>query len=143
MARPDPIRALVLYLRGMLPITQLVGDRIYAEDVPQIENRTMPRPVVVVATAGGGLLGASALYGDVRVEVRCYAATLAAARGLHLEVRAALKTLQRVQVRDTATTAVLLHWARVSSDGSTRRDVLTSWPVCVSTWQVLAADVPA
>lgn len=143
MAKPDAVRALVAYLRGRPAVTGLVGQRVFAEDVPESENATMPRPLVVVATAGGGLLARSELYGDVRVDVRCYGVTLAAARGLHLEVRAALKALRRKEISDSATSAVLLHWARISADGSSRRDVLTGWPLCSSTWQILAADIAA
>lgn len=143
MAQPDPVRALVAYLRAQPGIAGLAGSRVFTEELPQTENVRMPQAAVVVSPAGGGLIGNAQLYGDRRVAIVCYGTTTATARTLYNEVRAAMKNLRRELVSDTATTRVLLHWARISAEGSSGRDVATNWPVCTSSWQILAADVPA
>lgn len=141
MAKPSPARALVAYLRGVPAIATIVDTRVFLEELPQAESKEMPRPAIVVASAGGGLMGHGQLYGDRRFDLLCYAESAARSRDLYEEVRAAMKALLRETVADTSTTAVLLHWARISTDGTTSRDPKTDWPVTGSSWQVLASDV--
>jgi hypothetical protein len=38
---------------------------------------------------------------------------------------------------------VLIHWAICTADGTSGHDPQTTWPVCVGTFQVLAAEVAA
>jgi hypothetical protein len=38
---------------------------------------------------------------------------------------------------------VLIHWALCTTDGTSGHDPQTTWPICVGTFQVLAAEVAA
>lgn len=143
MAQPSPVRAVVAYLRSVPAVSALAGTRVFAEQLPASESTAMPRAAVVVASAGGGLMGHAQLYGDRRLAILCYGSSPAKSRDLHEEVRAAMKDLLRRKVSDSNTSAVLLHWARISSDGTTGRESDTDWPVTGSSWQVLASDIPA
>jgi hypothetical protein len=143
MAQTDPIRAVSAYLRSVSGVAAIVSSRVFVEDLPEAENSSMPRSTVVVSSGGGGLMGHGQQFGDRRVDIRCYGATARLSRELHNEVRAAMKALGPSKVADTNSTFVLLLWARLSTDGTTARDVGTDWPVTGSSWQVLAADVPA
>lgn len=143
MPQPSPIRAVAAYLRATAGVSALASTRVFIEELPQDENVQMPRAVVVISSAGGGLMGHAQKFGDRRIDVLCYGATPAKSRELHDEVRAALKLLLREKISDTNTTSVLLHWARISADGTTARDPDTDWPVTGSSWQVLASDIPA
>lgn len=99
----------------------------------------MPRYAVVLKEAGGGLIGqAYQDYGDVRLDITCYGATPYQASRLSSAVYSALKHLEREVV-----SGVLLHWARPSSKSTGARDPDTDWPVSVSSWQVLSAEITA
>lgn len=141
--QPDVVRGTVAFLRAQPGVTAITGNRVFAEELPESEHHLMPRAAIVVSSAGGGLLGNSNRFGDRRVDVICYGASPMKARQLHNEIRAALKGLVRQVVTDSASTKVLLHWARISADGRVGRDPNTDWPVCGSSWQILAADIPA
>lgn len=143
MSQPSPIRAVVAYLRTRPGVAALAGTRVFTEELPEDQNDLMPRQAVVVSSAGGGLMGHGQLYGDRRMDIVCYGPTRAKSRELYEEVRAAMKDLERQRVADSPSTFVLLHWARISADGNTARDVGTDWPVTGSSWQVLASDIPA
>lgn len=142
---PSIARGLSKYLRLDSELNTAVGGRIYPEELPRTENKQMPRPAIVLGMApGGGAFGKVNNFGDRMVDVMVYGQSLAEARNIYDDlVRPRLKNLQRVVVADSDDTAILIHWAHIASDGSTGRDPSTDWPVCGSTWQVLAAEVPA
>lgn len=127
---PDPVAAVVAYLKSATALT------VFGGELPARETHTMPRSVVVVSPAGGGLLGTgTAAYGDLRLDVDCYGQTPHDAWSTYLAVHAALKGLTRQTYAET-----LLHWARSSSRGTLARDPDTGWPIAVSSWQVLAGE---
>lgn len=142
MAPADPVRAMVAYLRSDSRVAALASSRVFADELPQAEGGVMPRSAIVVASAGGGFLGAGQNYGDRRLDFRVYGATLAKARELHNTVRLAMKNLEREQIADSPGSSVLIHWARLSADGTAGRDAGTDWPIYRSTWQILASDIP-
>lgn len=134
----DPVAAVVAFLKSDPLLDSLHGGRVFGGELPAHEAKQMPRAVVVVQPAGGGLLGtADQDYGDTRLDVDCYAATAHEAWLLHLAVSRELKHVRRSVLAGT-----LLHWARPASGGTLARDPDTDWPIAVSSWQVLAADEP-
>lgn len=136
---PDPVTAVKDYLLADAGVSAQVGTRVFAGELPRSEVESMPRRAIVVRPAGGGLLGrAYQRYGDTRIDMSCYGATPHEAWALYRVARSALKHLRRAVVGDT-----LLHWARVSSDGTTLRDADTDWPVTLASWQVLGAETAA
>lgn len=142
---PSISRGLSKYLSLDTDLSDAVSGRIFLEELPRDQNKRMPRPAIVLGMApGGGAFGKVNSFGDRMVDVMVYGESLAQARNLYDDhVRPRLKDLQRVVVADSDDTAILIHWAHIASDGSTGRDPQTDWPVCGSTWQVLAAEVPA
>jgi hypothetical protein len=137
VAVADPIEGLVEFLQADAGVSLLVGSRVYGGELPRADVTSMPRTAVVLKPAGGGLLGtAFQEYGDIRVDVDCWGETPRAAWILYLAVNAALKQLRHEESAD-----VLLRWARPSSRGVSARDPDTDWPVCLSSWQVLAHEV--
>jgi hypothetical protein len=135
----DPISALVGFLKVQTPVTALGGTRVFGGELPRNENQSMPRTAIVLSPAGGGLIGLEyQTFGDQRVDVACYGATVKASWDLYLAVHQALKLLKREVYADT-----LLHWARLSSAGASGRTPDTDWPITISSWQVLAAEVVA
>jgi hypothetical protein len=135
----DPIAALVAWLNLDGTLVALVDGRTYGGELPREQVAAMPRAAVVLRPAGGGLLGrAYQDVGDVRVDVECYGAVARQAWEVNLAVYQALKHLSRV-----VSAGVLLHWAQPSSKGVLARDPVTDWPVCLASYQVLAAEVPA
>ena len=135
----DPIGALVAWLRAAVPLGELVEGRVYGGELPREQVGAMPRPAVVLRPAGGGLFGrAYQEVGDVRVDVDCYGSVPLEAWQVYLAAYEALKHLRREVV-----VGVLLHCATPSSKGVLARDPDTNWPVCLSSYQLLAAEVPA
>lgn len=133
----DPIAAIVNFLKDDDAVDDRCAGRVFGGGLPREQNESMPRTAIVVAPAGGGLMGrAYQDYGDVRVDIICYGATLHQAWQTRLEAARALKHLRRENVN-----GVLLHWARESSGGHNFRDPETQWPTSVCSFQVLAAEV--
>ena len=144
--RPDPIVALVSYLKSIQDVSNLAGPRVYGAEMPDSVNAVMPKKVVVLRRAGGGILigsgggGGYLRVGDFRLDVRCYGETPFEAARLSLVVQEALKQMRR-NVQGSA----LLHWANPSGGPLSLRDPDAEWPLEFSSWQVLSSEqeVPA
>lgn len=134
---PDPIDALVAFLRADPDVSGLIAARVFNTEV---EAASMPRKCAVVGYSGGpGAIGrAYQRYGDVRIDVRCYGETPKAARDVWRRVQPALKDLRRA-----VHLQCLLHWARQGGGPTSLRDPDTDWPFVWSSWQVLVAEVAA
>lgn len=129
------LRAFLLADAGVTAITT----NVYAGSLPRsvIEANATPT-CVILRRAGGGSIGSPNNFGDKRIDVDCYGVNEKAASDLYDAVYAALKGLQRKVVNQ-----VLLHWANCVADGTSGHDPQTTWPVCVGSFQVLAAEVAA
>lgn len=134
---PDYLRALMEHLKADVDLIPLVGSRVFYPELPPNQS-DLVQPAVSLIEAGG-LSGATAWqeYGEVRVDIRCWAETPNAARDIWFVVYPSLKQLQRVVQNDT-----LIH--RCSRDGGpiTMRDPDTRWPSVWSAWRVLVAEIP-
>lgn len=136
-ATVEPIRALRKYL-----VAETTMPRLYLEELPSSLTNEMPVEVALLRSSGGGIMGNANRFGDLRVDLICYGKTQSLARRTYSQYRMALKSLDRVAVTDgTSNGRVLLHWARIASDGVTGLDPMTNWPVCASSWQLLTSDV--
>lgn len=137
---PSPIAALIEYLNADVTIAEEVGDRVFGGEIPSDRDEDMPEPTIVVKRAGGlDIIGQGYQdYGDIRVDVLCYAATPFAAEELALAVQPALKQMRRTVYDDC-----VLHWARKSGGTLPLRDPDTDWPLVVSSWQVLVGEIVA
>lgn len=142
MAVPDPVAALIAFLRADSNVAALVGTRVFAPELPRNQTGNMPQACIVIRPAGGGFLGqAYEDYGDVRFDIDCYASDDRNPHSgwtLYLAVYEALKHMRRSVQAD-----VLLHWAKSSSKGITLRDPDTDWAYTASSWQVFVSEVAA
>lgn len=134
----DVVGAVRTYLLADAGVTAATSGRVYGGELDHDEQAQQPRAAIVLRYAGGGLLGRGQLYGDRRLDIDCLGADPKEAAAVWDACRTALKALQRQKV-----SGVLLHWAALSSDGVSGHDPQTGWPVCVGTFQVLAADITA
>jgi hypothetical protein len=118
---------------------QALTTQVYAGSLPRdIQGLPDPPTAVILRRAGGGALGATNQFGDKRVDVDCYGTNEKAASDLFDAVYAALKGMGTTVVGQ-----VLIHWALCTTDGTSGHDPQTTWPICVGTFQVLAAEVAA
>ncbi|MBS3927092.1 MAG: hypothetical protein KGZ65_00105 [Sphingomonadales bacterium] len=137
---PSPILALVEHLKADTTVAEEVGERVFGSELPEDECDSMPEASIVVKRAGGlDVIGQGFQeYGDIRVDVLCYAATPFLAEDLHLAVHPAMKQLRRTVYGDC-----VLHWARSSGGAIPLRDPDTDWPFTFSSWQVLVGELSA
>lgn len=145
MAATDPIAGLVNYLRQDPDVTTEVGARVYSETIPKkVTDKPVQACVLVKSAPGGGLKGTVNNFSDFNVDIDVFAATQGEARRIYRQaVRHALRNLLRVQIADSETTEVLIHWAKVNVDGQSGVHPALDWPIHASTWQVMASDTPA
>jgi len=119
--------------------TSVVCDAVFAGSIPREFEPTMSRKIVVLRRAGGGLLGRGfQQFGDVRVDVDCFGTNDKEASDLWDAVHATLKQLRR-----TVQDGVLIHWCECSANAVGTVDPTTTWPICLGSFQVLAAEVSA
>jgi hypothetical protein len=129
------LRTFLLADGGVSAITT----NVYAGSLPRsvVEANATPT-CVIIRRAGGGAIGSPNQFGDKRIDVDCYGVNEKAASDLFDAVYAALKGMGTTVVNQ-----VLLHWANCVADGTSGHDPQTTWPVCVGSFQVLAAEVAA
>jgi len=140
MAIPNPLEAVVDFLLNDAGVVDLVSTRVYFAELPRADTKLAPRAAVVVSASGGGGTGA----GDrsfipltkMRMDVRAYAATPYACWAIHLAVLDALKNLSRA-----VETATLLHCATVTGGPLQLRDGDLDWPLVLSVYDVIVAEV--
>lgn len=138
VAFPDPLAALRTFLKQDQAVSDLVGGRVFAFELPDKENKSMPRAAVVLRQTGGGVFIGGSTYlrlGDTRVDASCYGATAWEASQVSLAVHTALK-----QMRRNTQGNVLLHWCNPSGGPTNLRDPDAEWPFVLTVWQVLAAE---
>lgn len=137
----DLVGALVKLLQDTAEVSAIAGTRVYGSELPESEQRNMPRAAIVVRASGGGVAFGQAWqeYGDRRVDVLCFGATPFAADRLWRAVNPRLKQLTR-EVVTVDGDDVLIHWLRSSSDALPMRDPQTDWPYTLTAYQVLAAE---
>jgi hypothetical protein len=137
VSQPDSVNAVYALLKADTALQARVGPRVFNKELPAAEDVLMPRACVVISPSGGGSLGrAYQQYGDVRVDAFCYGGTLNEAWLVYLDVKAAMKKIER-----DVWASVLVHWANQSSAGALARDPVSQWPLCLSSYQVLVAEV--
>jgi len=136
---PDLTSALRTYLLNQRALTELTAERVIGGELPQSVIAGMPQACVVLALAGGlGTYGnGGQAYGDRRVDVRAYGATLHDAQ----QVSDVVYEILKFQLVRRVSEGCLIHWARQGSGPQPLRDPERDWPFVWSSWQVLASEV--
>jgi len=125
----NPVAAVVELLRPHVP-----GARVYGGRLPRAEHAHMPREAVVVRAAGSpGTFGGGDLPTvDNRVDVRCYGATELEAGDLAAALGVVLHT-----VREARTAHGRVLWIARSGGPTDVTEPDTTWPLTLTSWQVM------
>lgn len=146
MTIPDVLSAVRVVLRTDATVTGLVpAAQIYAGEMPQTESVVQPRAAVVLALAGGRADRGYMQIARRRMDVRCYGTTPFEAMKLANQVYESLKGLQRRRVVGVApvTTPTLIHGINVEAGPTPLRDADGDWPMVLTTFEIVAAEVAA
>lgn len=133
----DPTLAIAAYLKDQTLVWEAAEERIFRPELPEGEDRLMPRACVLVRPAGGGLMSARDYlpFIDSRLDHICYGSTRLQAENLAREVAAALKDLRQSRWK-----GIPVRWARVSNQPASAIDPNTNWPFALVSAQVYHAS---
>ncbi|MGK2898619.1 MAG: hypothetical protein ACSLE9_08010 [Burkholderiaceae bacterium] len=144
---PDPIAALVAYLRTRAELTALTGTRIFGgTTMPAAAIATWGQTAneaILITAAGSGFIstggGAYSLtpISNQRIDIRCYGETDALAAALTLQLTPILKRLTRRKQG-----SCLLHWCNPENAAIALREPDTSWPFVLTSWTLQASELP-
>lgn len=140
MAAPDPLAAIVAYVKADSTVNTLVSGRVYGSELPGTEafNKSMPAATILfIGSGGGSLLGASYLeLAEPRIDAFCYGSTPYQAALVSRNLTPLLRQMKR-----NVKAGALLHWAHPSGGPISSREPGTEWPVCWSAYSVLVSEV--
>jgi hypothetical protein len=133
----DPTLAIAAYLKAQEPVWEASEERIFRPELPEGEDKKMPRACILVRPAGGGAMSARDYlpFIDSRLDLVCYGSTRLQAENIAREVALALKFLRRSKWKE-----IVLCWARVSSQPASAIDPNTNWPFALVSTQVYHAS---
>lgn len=143
---PDPLSAVRAVLRADASVTAIVPSaQIYAGEMPQTESVAQPRAAVILSLAGGPADRGYSQLGRRRLDVRCYGATPFEAMKLGNQVYESLKAVERVRVTSATPliTPTLIHGINVEAGPTPLRDADGDWPMVLTTFEIVAAEVAA
>ena len=137
MAIPNPITAIITFLKADSTLTALVGTKVFGAELPDTETENMPQLCVVIAPAGGGGPGANSnlSFMSLRLDLKCYGTTPLTAWSVYLAVRDAMKGLEG-SVKDT----VLLYDASIEGGPINLRDADLDWPLVLGTFNLRVSE---
>lgn len=142
MATTYEMAAIRAFLLANATVADLVGQRVYGNEIPDVEAALMPRKLILVLSAGGAYLSQanrSYMQVDARMkDVNCYGETPYEARKLWDAVNEALKGMRRHLRGDC-----LLYSAVKIGGPTSLREPDSKWPFTLSSYQVLAAETAA
>lgn len=138
MVTPNPIVALVTFLKADSPLAAIVGTDIYGAELPNSVTESMPKSVVVISPVGsppGPGANSNLSFMSLRLDLKCYGATPLTAWDAYLAVRAAMKGLEG-SVKDT----VLLYDASIEAGPIQLRDADLEWPLVLGTFNLRVSE---
>ena len=144
MTIPDPLTAVVAFLLGKTPITNLVDTRVYGEEIPEdlvptvSDGATIQQTVVIKRSGMGRSVGDNSRikFSRPRFDVFSYGETPSEAASLDLACYEALKQM----VPHTEGACRMFDAALVAGPISLREED-TQWPFTFRTYLVAVAEV--
>jgi len=132
-------------LRGVLladtVVNTLTAGRIFADELPDVQAKDMPRKAVVISSAGGTGAFGYVPIGYRAKDFKCYAESPYEASRLWSAVQQVLHGIQRQLVNPPGGLGgVLLYDAARVSGPIMLREPETNWPLVFGTFSVLIAD---
>ena len=131
----NPVAAVVELLKADAEVERLTDGRVWAAELPESENQSMPRAAVVINAEGGRGSGAGARsyapWANVRIDVYCYGETRYAADELDWAVYGVLTQVRRTEIAET-----LVHDLVSTAGPLSDRASDTDWPYTLSSFDV-------
>ena len=124
----DVVTGLIEILKNDTDVSDLVGERIYGEELTRDEIENMPRKTIAIVSAGGYDERKQAPTTTPRFDVWCYGETKYEASTLGRAVYDAIKAIDRVTIRN-----MLIHSAGLSAGPRSYRDPGSGWPAMILT----------
>lgn len=135
----DVIGAAVTLLKAQSAIFDLVGTRVFGNELPDEEAASMPRKAIVVRSAGGvSPVGGYAKHTAGRFDFICWGETPFEADKLSRTVFSVLKSARR-QTVTADDHDVLIHWIEDAGGRLAVRDGDTNWPASTQPFQIFHA----
>jgi len=132
---PDPIAALIAYLKADPDTFALVTDRVFGAELPEAESALMPRKCLVIQSAGGfGNRNYRKEY-NLRIDLRCYGESASEAMKVHLAAHQALQALGKSA--HAAFENCLIYSASKDTGPFFNRENTVFWPYIYSVWSVM------
>lgn len=116
----DVVTALRDFLLSDADVYALVGDRIYGDEVGEVEN--MPQKCIVIIETGGQPINSFLPINKPKLDLYCYGETYVEAAIVDKAVAYALKYLDRKTIYKS-----LLHGAEIVTGAWSLRDPDTGW----------------
>lgn len=133
MAEADPISAIITVLRDDAGVTAITSGKVGWEI--EAADRANMQAIVVVKPGGGPGDNSYQQFGRQRVDTLCYGAIGKEAWQVYLAVRDALK-----QLKPCTIDGVSIKTVTITAVGNLGVDPETQWPVCLASFNVLAAE---
>ncbi len=128
--------ALRLFLLADDDVSELVGARVFAVELPPAEAASMPRQCIVIKPSGGPAFqpGSYIDHAYQTVDVFSYGETPFEADKLRDAVNDALRLLRRNVANTT-----LIHWVQPAGGWASNRDPDADWPMGFQSFQAFYA----
>ena len=134
---PNPITALVAFLKADSDVASEVAAKVFGAELPQSENVNMPQKCIVVAGSGGPDNGRSRMrFNKIRIDIKGYGTTLENSWDVFNAAQQALKQMTRTK-QGTA----LLYDADVAGGPVQLRDNDLDWPLVFGSFNVSIAEI--
>jgi len=122
-------------LKADATITNLIGEKVFGEEIPRDEIVNLPSKMIAVVSAGGVEKNQTSSTISARFDIWCYGETKYEARLLSRAAYDALKTVERVTID-----GMLIHSVALSGGPHPYRDPDTGWPAMIRSVSVIADD---
>jgi len=138
VAIPNPITALVAFLKDDAEVTTQAGTKVFGAELPPDEAVNMPQKCIVIQAAGGPVgPGRSRIrYNVIRIDVKGYGTTPETAWDVYQAAYDALK-----QLVPTKQGPALLYDASVAGGPLQLRDANLEWPMVLGSFDVSVSEV--
>lgn len=134
MNAADPEAGLMAYLKADPDLAALLGDYVFAGELPARVTAEMPRKALVIRASGG-----VSLTGDSFVETDTQRFDVFAFGRTPQEAATVLRTAELVlrRLRRSVHANALLHWAKPAGGSNAGREPQTEWPRHFQSFQVM------
>lgn len=139
---PDPISALVTYLKTDTDLAALVGTDVFDREVPQAQRTDMPKAMLVVNPIGGSTDASFHRLGLIDVDLLAYGAVPYLAGQVARAAHQALKHMAQNEFSADNGSVQIKNAVKLAGPISLR-DADTRWPIEMYTFRITASEITA